>query len=331
MKNRTKRHLKLARNWGIFIGILLVIWFTVKTVRPNVNYALREKYFHRHQIDTLGKMTYTDFVSDICDPDKEMSFYTKEELMEGKTDGIYYTDGLYILNDRYYINGEDFPALLRETELPGYGTVKMVPNAGEALGRLLAAAEAETGKRFLLGDSYVDGAVPSADHGNDCYMLDYYDTSEHITGMSVDLLVEGEDFRTYMKSDLAVWLQNNAWRFGFTIRYPFWEGDWTGVFFQPWHIKYVGRIHAALLYRTRMPLEEYVEKNYKTDSGTTRFYLIDLPDEDGTDRTYVIYKQKADNDGRLFIPDTLHDVEISFDNTLQYYIVTGVLDTKPQT
>ena len=325
MKNRTKRQLKLLRNWGIFLGVLLLVWIIVKIARPNINYAIKEKYFHARKLPTLGEMTYTDFVTDICDPDTEMSVYSIDDLMDDKIDGVRYTDGLFILNDRYYITHEDFSRLLRTTELDGYGAVTMVPNAGEALGELLAAAERETGQRFTLGESHVDGADPAAAHGNDCYLLDYYEESEHITGMSVDLLIEGENYRTYMTSPLAKWLQNNAWRFGFAVRYPFWEGEWTGVFFQPWHLKYVGRIHAALLYKTRMPLEEYVEKNYDIDRRTTRFYLIDLPDENGVNQTYVIYKQTA-YEGTLFVPDTLHDVEVSFDNTYQYHFVTGILD-----
>ncbi len=321
MKNRTKRWLRLARNWGIFLGGVLTVWLIVKIARPNVNYALKDKYFHTRKNPRLGETTYTEYIEDICDPDTQISTYLVSDLMEGKIDGITYTDGLYVLNDRYYIQGEDFDVLLHETDIDGYGTVTMVPGAADALEALLCAAEAENGERFILGDSYIAGAVEAKDVGNDCYLLAYYDTSEHITGMSVDLLIEGADFRTYMTAPLAVWLQDNAWRFGFAVRYPFWEGEWTGVFFQPWHIKYVGQPHAAYLYTNRLSLEEYLTKFF----ADKRYYLTDYTGEDGVTRTYVTYRQNA-YDKTIYIPDTLSQAEVSFDNMLRCYYVTGILE-----
>jgi len=322
MKNRTKRWLLLARNWGIFLGACLVIWIILLIARPNVTYAIIDRYFGRRNVETLSGVTYTDFIEDICDPETEISYYTLDDLKNNRIEGVTYTDSLYILNDRYFIFDEDFAPLLETTDIEGYGTVTMVRGAAKALGELLDAAEAETGMRFSLGDSFIDGAVPEKDYGNDCYMIEYYDTSEHLTGTSIDLLIEGVDFRTYMTSDLAKWLQDNAWRFGFTVRYPFWQGEWTGVFFQPWHIHYVGQPHAAILYDERLTLEEYVDTAYTTKR---RFYFIDFTGEDGVTNTYVIYRQTETED-TIYIPDTLTDVEVSFDNTYRYYYVSGILN-----
>ncbi len=325
MKNRTKRWLLLARNWGIFLGALLLIWIILLITRPNVTYAILEKYFSGRDISDRVTVTetWTDFVIDICDPETEITYYSLEDLAAGKIEGVNYNNALYILNDRYYIHNEDFSLLQQETEIDGYGSVTMVRGAAEALRELLAAAETETGERFALAESYVNGADSAADHGNDCYLYEYYDTSEHITGTSVDLLVPGQDYRTYMRSDLAKWLQKNAWRFGFAVRYPFWEGEWTGVFFQPWHIHYVGRAHAAILYESRMPLEEYLDKSY---GAKGRFYFLDYTDAPtGENTRYVVFRQTKTN-GQIYIPDTLTEVEVSFDNTYGYYYVTGVLE-----
>lgn len=321
VSKRTRRRRELLRNWGIFLGACLFVWIIVKIARPNVNYAIKDKYFHNRKITALSEMTHTDYIEDLCDPETGIRTCSVKDLMNGKVEGVTYNNGLYILNDRYFIQGEDFSPLLETTALDGYGEITMVRGAAEPLKELLDAAERETGLRFTIGESFVDGADESADHGNDCYMLEYYDTSEHITGMSVDLLIDGYDYRTYMKSPLAKWLQDNAWRFGYTVRYPFWEGEWTGVFFQPWHLKYVGQPHAAYLYQHRMPLEEYVAKLY---DDPKRWYLYDYTDDAGNTVTYVVYKQNI-YEGTIYIPDTLTDVEVSFDNTYRYYFVTGIL------
>jgi D-alanyl-D-alanine carboxypeptidase len=41
------------------------------------------------------------------------------------------------------------------------------------------------------------------------------------------------------------WLARQAWRYGFSIRYPPGNEATTGYSSEPWHLRYVGREHAA--------------------------------------------------------------------------------------
>ena len=45
MKNRTKRWLRIARNWGIFLGACLIIWIILLIARPNVTWGIIDRYF----------------------------------------------------------------------------------------------------------------------------------------------------------------------------------------------------------------------------------------------------------------------------------------------
>lgn len=79
--------------------------------------------------------------------------------------------------------------------------------------------------------------------------------SEHNLGLSLDV------GSTQMKMDRAPegkWLQKNAWKYGFILRYPKDKKAITGIDYEPWHIRYVGWPHSALMHEENMTLEEYL-------------------------------------------------------------------------
>ena len=43
-----------------------------------------------------------------------------------------------------------------------------------------------------------------------------------------------------LASGHTIWLRDNAWRFGFILRYPADKTPITGYSFEPWHFRYVG-------------------------------------------------------------------------------------------
>jgi D-alanyl-D-alanine carboxypeptidase len=49
----------------------------------------------------------------------------------------------------------------------------------------------------------------------------------------------------------------NAWRFGFILRYPNGTTDITGIIYEPWHYRYVGP-WAEEIYRRGITLEEFL-------------------------------------------------------------------------
>lgn len=82
--------------------------------------------------------------------------------------------------------------------------------------------------------------------------------SEHSTGLALDivalsyqLLDEGQE-RTAENE----WLRENAWQYGFILRYPEGQGDVTGIDYESWHFRYVGREAAQLMHEQELLLEE---------------------------------------------------------------------------
>ena len=86
-------------------------------------------------------------------------------------------------------------------------------------------------------------------------------TSEHATGLALDI-TSGEyeelDDRQ-AETDEAKWLAENCWKYGFILRYPSEKSDVTGIVYEPWHYRYVGKDAAQKITEQGVTLEEYLE------------------------------------------------------------------------
>ena len=81
-------------------------------------------------------------------------------------------------------------------------------------------------------------------------------TSEHQLGLAVDIDSEDPD----QCSDEAVWawLLEHCAEYGFILRYPADKIDITGIGYEPWHFRYVGKAAAQTIMSEGITLEEYV-------------------------------------------------------------------------
>lgn len=88
----------------------------------------------------------------------------------------------------------------------------------------------------------------------------YPGTSEHQTGLCVDLMSDSmrELDESFADEPVYEWLLENAWKFGFVLRFPEDKTDLTGYDFEPWHYRFVGRYHAYMMWRDGLCLEEYL-------------------------------------------------------------------------
>ena len=86
-------------------------------------------------------------------------------------------------------------------------------------------------------------------------------TSEHQLGLAVDLididypyLDEGQE-----DTDAQKWLMEHCWEYGFILRYPNGKTEHTGIIYEPWHYRFVGKALAMELKNSGLCLEEYLE------------------------------------------------------------------------
>lgn len=79
--------------------------------------------------------------------------------------------------------------------------------------------------------------------------------SEHQTGLAADITSDG----THCSDSIVYsWLENNAYKYGFILRYPADKIDITHTNYEPWHYRYVGCKAAYAMRAKGLCLEEYL-------------------------------------------------------------------------
>ena len=95
----------------------------------------------------------------------------------------------------------------------------------------------------LYGQNYVDNYVAKPGF------------SEHQTAMSLD--VASKSVNTFVESDEYTWMMDNAYKYGFILRYPRSKEDITGYKCEAWHYRYVGKKIAKYIHDNNITYDEY--------------------------------------------------------------------------
>ena len=85
-------------------------------------------------------------------------------------------------------------------------------------------------------------------------------TSEHHLGLAIDI-VDNRNWNldeSQAEMPTQKWLMENSWRYGWILRYPDEKSEYTGIIYEPWHYRYVGREIAAEIHELGICLEEYL-------------------------------------------------------------------------
>ena len=149
------------------------------------------------------------------------------------------------------------------------------------------------------------------------------DSPEHSTGYAMDLNTYNDENGSYPRFEANgkyAWIGENCWKYGFVQRYAEGKEAKTGVNALTNHFRYVGQIHAEVMTKNGLCLEEYLDylKGYSFEKP------LEFACENGSE--YVLYyvaagKDKATN---LPIPLDKNDQEYKYgysNNNSDGYIV----------
>ena len=202
---------------------------------------------------------------------KEKIFHLKGEEMSGQRKGTNIVKGLILVNREYGLSKYYKP---EDLTIPNIEFTKEANNeekhvAGimvKPLEAMVSAAKEEG--IILLGNSayrsyrsqtktYNNRVKSEGQKSADEYVAKP-GFSEHQTGLCIDITNRKKYFVKGTKE--ADWLAKNSYKFGFIIRYPYGKKNITGIEYEPWHVRYVGKKAAREIYKKDITLEEYLGK-----------------------------------------------------------------------
>lgn len=185
------------------------------------------------------------------------------------------TDTYTLLVNKEYLLSSDYIPYMVEPDVEIYhkGINErryLQPIAATALEELFAAAETD-GYHLVLRCGFRSYRLQKSIYSWNLKTYGYYEvtryhalpgTSEHQTGLAVDLCCEATDYQNnydILYTQEYKWLLENAHLYGWILRYPEDKTDITGYNFEPWHFRYVGVELATYLKEHDLVLEEYYD------------------------------------------------------------------------
>lgn len=208
--------------------------------------------------DSTGNVAQETFTLEVTDKAKEpapadtSSYFTTSKGFTGFVkDGITYVDGYLIANKTYALPSWYNPGGLTSDTLNAFYAMQAAA-AVEGLNIYVASGLRTYNDQYIIYNNYVarDGQAEadtySARPGH----------SEHQSGLAFDLNWIDNAFEYTAEGQ---WLNANAYKYGFILRYPKGKTDQTGYIYEPWHFRYVGTDLSYKLYNNGdwITMEDY--------------------------------------------------------------------------
>lgn len=248
------------KKWGFLVFLVICLSFTFVNRETSFQDKVeiqRYKKINNEQLD--NKETAENF---------QMKSITKELVYKGN---------LLLINKKYPVHQEsiksDVVNLFTHNELKkGYELldtkIELSEDVARKFSEMIVSAKKEGVHHFTINSGFRDFDEQNALYqkmGSD-YALPA-GRSEHNLGLSLDV---GSTKMKMNEAPDGKWLEKNAWKYGFIIRYPKDKTAITGIQYEPWHIRYVGLPHSMIMEEKNFSLEEYLDflKKQKSISAT---------------------------------------------------------------
>ncbi len=190
-------------------------------------------------------------------------------------------------------------------DLTEYNGARMHPEMVDAYIALREELERRTGQRIYVSSDYrtkeeQEQVIAESEEG----IAAPVGCSEHQAGLALDVYVKGYGGMSIIKTQAGRELAKICAEYGFVIRYPAEKEEITQTPYEPWHLRYVGRTHAAFMAEHGLCYEEYLQlltpgKWYAVGDGMVgRFppHALQLPHAPG-----VVFSISRDNTGYYII------------------------------
>jgi len=178
-----------------------------------------------------------------------------------------YLNTIYVLVNKYYYLPDNYEADDLESISSKYsiGGMKLRKEAKEAFEKLASDALKDNMKIVAMSsyrsykyqvDLYNKYAKSDGKDAADTYSA-RPGFSEHQTGLCLDIYDGEIPYTSFEKTNEYNWMQENAYKYGFILRFPKDKTDETGYKFESWHYRYVGVDAAKYIHDNNISFEEY--------------------------------------------------------------------------
>lgn len=241
-------------------------------INQNVSYKTSKKYL---SIKGVQINDISDYEKSGLEPLKAILSVSypmiESNVSSNRTYTIENPDNLVLIKKGFMVASDYVPSTLRTVDMP-YESVEgqMSDEAASALEKMYQDAQ-EEGYNLVIKSSY-RSYQEQADVYNAYFAM--YDaeyaaslvnvpgSSEHQLGLSVDLtsqdVIDGI-YGTFGETPAYEWVEKNAYKYGFILRYPENASSRTGATNEPWHFRYVGKQAAKEINEKGWILEDYIE------------------------------------------------------------------------
>jgi D-alanyl-D-alanine carboxypeptidase len=100
--------------------------------------------------------------------------------------------------------------------------------------------------------------------------------SEHQTGLAIDIEPTSRDCEVelcFANTPEGKWLNANAYKYGFIIRYQKGQDKLSGYEYEPWHVRFVGKELAAQIHTSNQTLEQFFGQPSYTEYKSNPYQL----------------------------------------------------------
>lgn len=196
--------------------------------------------------DSSGNVAKKKFTLEVKEKEKavlssENGSFTTSKGFKGKViDGITYINGILIANKTYSLPSSYYPGGLTNEFNNAFNQMKSAAS-NDGINIYVVSGFRSYNTQNTLYNNYVNR------DGRDA--ADTYSArpghSEHQTGLAADFNMVDDDFEYTAEGK---WLNDNAYKYGFILRYPKGKTKETGYIYESWHYRYVGVDLASKLY-----------------------------------------------------------------------------------
>lgn len=283
-----KAFFKKYRFLYLCVGILFIIVCTIAF------FAWRQDIYYRLKTDVQAVFAPS---FDLQASDAETEMMTLTELQNDPR--VTFDQSMLLINGEHLLT-DDF-----EAEVTAYGDSDVLMNVcmHDAY-RALAEHIAQTFDQKLFVRSAYRSMQEQADELEaDSEHATQVGASEHQAGLALDVYIPYYAGKAFLKTEVGRYVNSHCHEYGFIIRYPSYGDDSTGIPFEPWHLRYVGKPHAEIMAEHYLTLEEYIGS---MEHGKLYAY-----------QAYAISRQSGDT---FEIPKEFKAAVISKDNSGGYIL-----------